>query len=207
VEDITDGRSGLDFTLRVPGLRNWLTFYTEAFTEDEFSPIAYWRNSAIWSGLYLPRFPKIPKLDLRVESGYTDLPGSLQTGAPNSHYSPGIFYINGRFNDGYTNGGNLLGNWMGRQSQGTQVWSTYRFSPRNLIEASYRHQKVSQQWMPGGATINDVSIGAQYWFHQRWNVNASVQYEKWNYPLLAPSPQTNIATSVGVTFAPFGGRL
>jgi hypothetical protein len=192
--DPGDRRSGLDFSLRVPGLRNWLTIYTEAFVEDEFSPIAYWRNSAIWSGLYLPRIPKLPKLDLRVESGYTDLPGDLQTGQPGSHYGPGIFYSNSRYPNGYTNAGYLLGNWMGRQSQGTQAWSTYHLSPRNLIQASYRHQKVSQQWMPGGATINDASIGAQYWFHRNWNVNASVQYEKWNFP-------------VQVQFAPVGGRL
>ena len=206
-DDITSGHSGLDFTLRVPGLRNWLTFYTEALVMDEFSPIAYWRNSAIWSGLYLNRFPKLPKLDLRVESGYTDLPGDLQTGAPNSHYPPGIFYHNDRFPNGYTNAGNLFGNWMGRQSQGTEAWSTYRFSPRNYIQASYRHQKVSQQWMPGGATINDASIGTAYWFRQNWNVSASVQYEKWNYPILAPGPQTNVTTSFGIAFAPVGGRV
>ena len=206
-EDITFGNSGLDFTLRVPGLRNWLTFYTEALVRDEFSPIAYWRNSAIWSGLYLNRVPKIPKLDLRVESGYTDLPGDLQTGAPNSHYSRGIFYYNDRFPNGYTNDGNLLANWMGRQSQGTEAWSTYRFNPRNYIQASYRHQKVSQQYMPGGATINDASIGTGYWFREKWNVSATVQYEKWNYPLLAPRPQTNIVSSVGIAFAPFGGRV
>ena len=174
---------------------------------DEFSPIAYWRNSAIWSGLYLNRVPKIPKLDLRVESGYTDLPGDLQTGAPNSHYSRGIFYYNDRFPNGYTNDGNLLANWMGRQSQGTEAWSTYRFNPRNYIQASYRHQKVSQQYMPGGATINDASIGTGYWFREKWNVSATVQYEKWNYPLLAPRPQTNIVSSVGIAFAPFGGRV
>jgi hypothetical protein len=205
-EDITDGRSGLDFSLRVPGLRNWLTFYTEAFVEDEYSPIAYWRNSAIWSGLYLPRIPKLPKLDLRVESGYTDLPGGLQSGAPNSHYGPGIFYYNSRYPNGYTNDGNLLGNWMGRQSQGTQAWSSYRFGPRDLVEASYRHQKVSQQWMPGGATLTDASLSAQHWFQKSWNLNVSVQYESWNLPLLGPTPQANIVSSVGIMFAPLGGH-
>ena len=142
-----------------------------------------------------------------MESGYTDLPGDLQTGGPASHYAPGIFYWNARYRNGYTNDANLLGNWMGRQSQGTQVWSTYRFSPRNLIQASYRHQKVSQQWMPGGATLMDVSVGTQYWIHGHWNVNASVQYEQWKFPLLAAGPQTTIVSSVGIMFAPVGGRV
>src|SRR5882762_6814197 len=117
--DPGDRRSGLDFTFRIPRVKNGLKFYTEAFVEDEFSPIAYWRNAAIWSGLYLAQVPKLNKLDLRVEAGYTDLPGNLQTGAPDSHYTPGIFYANDRYPNGsYTNGGDLLGNWMGRQSQG-----------------------------------------------------------------------------------------
>src|SRR5437016_7859681 len=159
--DPGDRRSGLDFTWRVPGAKNWLSFYTEALVEDEFSPIVYWRNSAIWSGMYLAQFPKLNKLDLRVEAGYTDLPGNLQNGSPGAHYGPGIFYSNTRYPSGsYTNDGNLLGNWMGRQSQGAQAWSTYRFSPRNFIQASFRHQKVSKQFMPGVSKLTDVSIRA-----------------------------------------------
>src|SRR5262249_199494 len=51
--DPGDRRSGLDFTYKIPWMRNWLTFYTEAFSEDEFSPIAYWDRSAVHSGLYM----------------------------------------------------------------------------------------------------------------------------------------------------------
>src|SRR5580704_8508724 len=95
--DPGDRRSGLDFTFRIPGVKTGLNFYTEAFVEDEFSPIAYWRNAAIWSGMYLAQIPRLNKLDFRVEAGYTDLPGNLQTGAQGSHYGPGIFYSNGAY--------------------------------------------------------------------------------------------------------------
>jgi hypothetical protein len=201
--DPGDRRSGLDFTFRIPGVKTGLNFYTEAFVEDEFSPIAYWRNAAIWSGLYLAQIPKLNKLDFRVEAGYTDLPGDLQTGGPNSHYSSGLFYSNGRYPNGsYTNGGDLLGNWMGRQSQGAQAWSNYRFSPRSFIQASFRHQKVSQQFMPGGGSLTDVSLSANLWLRNDLSASGSVQYERWLYPIITPGAKTNVTTSLQMIFWP-----
>jgi hypothetical protein len=201
--DPGDRRSGLDFTFRIPRVKNGLNFYTEAFVEDEFSPIAYWRNAAILSGLYLAQVPKLNKLDLRVEAGYTDLPGNLQTGAPDSHYTPGIFYSNTRYPSGsYTNDGHLLGNWMGRQSQGVQAWSNYRFSPRSFIQASFRHQKVSQQYMPGGGTLTDVSLSANFWLRDDLSVSGAIQHERWLYPIITPGAQTNVASSVQLVFWP-----
>jgi membrane-associated phospholipid phosphatase len=202
-DDPGDRRSGLDFSLRIPRVKDGLKFYTEAFVEDEFSPIAYWRNAAIWSGLYLAQVPKLNKLDFRVEAGYTDLPGALQTGSPESHYGRGIFYSNERYPAGcYTNDGNLLGNWMGRQSQGAQAWSNYRFSPRSFIQASFRHQKVSQQFMPGGGSLTDASLSANFWVRDDLSVSGSIQYERWLYPVITPGAQTNVTTSLQLVFWP-----
>jgi hypothetical protein len=201
--DPGDRRSGLDFTLRIPGVKDGLSFYSEAFVEDEFSPIAYWRNAAIWSGMYLAQVPKVNKLDFRVEAGYTDLPSGLQNGTPQSHYGNGIFYSNGRYPDGsYTNDGYLLGNWMGRESQGVQAWSNYRFSPRSFIQASFRHQKVSQQFMPGGGSLTDASLSANFWLRDDLSVSGSVQYERWLYPIITPGAQTNFTSSMQLTFWP-----
>jgi hypothetical protein len=206
--DPGDRRSGLDFTFRIPGVKTGLNFYTEAFVEDEFSPIAYWRNAAIWSGLYLAQIPKLNKLDLRVEAGYTDLPGNLQTGAPDSHYAPAIFYSNGRYPSGsYTNGGDLLGNWMGRQSQGVQAWSNYRFSPRSFIQASFRHQKVGQQYMPGGGSLTDVSLNVNCWLSNDLSVSSTFQYERWLYPIITPRAQTNVTTSLQLVFWPQSWKM
>jgi len=201
--DPGDRRSGLDFTLRIPGVKDGLSFYTEAFVEDEYSPIAYWRNAAIWSGLYLAQIPKLNKLDFRVEAGYTDLPSGLQNGTPESHYAPGIFYSNGAYPNGsYTNGGDLLGNWMGRDSQGVQAWSNYRFSPRSFIQASFRHQKVGQQYMPGGGSLTDVSLSANCWLRNDLSVSGSVQYERWSYPIITTGARSNVTTSLQVVFWP-----
>jgi len=205
--DPGDRRSGLDFTFRIPHVKDGLNFYTEAFVEDEFSPIAYWRNAAIWSGLYLAQVPKLNKLDLRVEAGYTDLPSDLQNGTTGSHYTPGIFYSNGRYPSGsYTNDGNLLGNWMGRQSQGVQAWSNYRFSPRSFIQASFRHQKVSQQYLPGGGTLTDISLSANCWLRNDLSVSSTIQYERWLFPIITPGAQTNVTTSLQLVFWPQSWR-
>jgi hypothetical protein len=141
--DPGDGRTEFDLSYRLPGMRKWATFYADGFSEDQISPLAYWDRSAWVSGIYFPQLPKIPKLDLRLEGGYTDLPIG---GAVGHAY----FYFNYRYRDGYTNWGNLLGNWMGRQAQVAQAWSTYWFTPRNNLQFSFRHQKVSKQFLGGG---------------------------------------------------------
>ena len=193
--DPGDRRSGVDFSYRVPGLRNWLTFYGDAFTEDEFSPLGYPRKSAIEGGIYFPRIPGIPKLDLRLEGGTTapvDFPDCA-----------GCFYVNGRYPGGsYVNGGNLIGSWLGRGGQGERVWSTYWLSSRNKIQFEYRHQKVDGDYLPQGGTLNDGGVNLEFQVRPDVTLSGSLQYEKWNYPLLAPEPKSNWATSVGFTFWP-----
>jgi membrane-associated phospholipid phosphatase len=192
--DPGDRRTGIDLTYRLPWMRDWLTFYTEALSEDEFSPIAYWDRSATYSGLFMPRMPKIPKLDLRVEGGYTDL--------PYNPYGPGIFYANSRYPNGFTNDGNLLGSWIGRQSQAWRAWGTYHLNAKDFVQAAYRHEKVSQKFMPGGATLNDFSVSGQHWLRSNVMLSGSLQYEKWNFPVLAPMKQSNVSTYLQFTYWP-----
>src|SRR5713101_787966 len=194
-DDPGDRRSGVDFSYRIPGIRQWLTFYGDAFTEDEFSPLGYPRKSAIRGGIYMPRIPGIPKLDLRLEGGSTvppDFPGCF-----------GCFYVNNRYPDGsYTNLGNLVGSWLGRGGQGEQARSTYWLTSRNKIQFNYRHQKVSGQYLPQGGTLNDGGVRADFWLGATVMLSGSVQYEKWNYPVLDPLPRSNVTTSIQLTFWP-----
>jgi hypothetical protein len=195
VDNPGDRRSGVDFSYRIPGLRKWLTFYGDAFDEDEFSPLGYPRKSAIRGGIYMPQIPGIPKLDLRLEGGSTvppDFPGCV-----------GCFYVNNRYPDGsYTNLGNLVGNWLGRAGQGEQAWSTYWITARNKIQLNYRHQKVSAQYLPQGGTLNDGGVNMDFWLGASVMLSGSVQYEKWNYPVLDPLPRSNLTTSIQFTFWP-----
>jgi hypothetical protein len=95
---------------------------------------------------------------------------------------------------------------MGRQSQGVQAWSNYRFSPRSFIQASFRHQKVSQQYMPGGGTLTDVSLSASFRLRNDLSASGSVQYERWLYPIITPGVQTNVTTSLQLVFWPQSWR-
>ena len=193
--DITDPRSGVDFSYRIPGLRKWLTFYGDAFTEDEPSPLAYPRKSAIQGGLYMPQIPGIPKLDLRLEGGTT-----APVDFPECH---GCFYTNDRYPGGsYLNGGNLIGSWLGRGGQGERVWSTYWLSSRNKIQFRFHHQKVDGDYLPHGGTLNDGGVNVDFQVRPDVTVSGFVQYVKWNYPILSPGVQSNVTTSLQLTFWP-----
>jgi len=193
--DPGDRRSGLDWSYRLPKLRDWLTFYGDAFTDDQYSPIAYLDRSAIRGGLFLSHFPALPKLDLRVEGVYTDVPAG-------GHLSHGFFYSNDRYRSGYTSDGYLLASWIGREGQGAQAWTNYWFSPRSRLQLNYRHQKVSQQFIPGGGTLTDVALRGDYQASSSISFSASVQYEKWLFPVIQPNAATNVSAMAEVLFQP-----
>jgi hypothetical protein len=195
VDDPGDRRSALDFSYRLPKLRNWLTFYANGFADDQFSPIAYADRSAWTAGLYAPKLPHIRNLDLRAEGLYTDLP----IGGGVSH---GFFYLNRRYPNGYTNSGNLIGSWIGRQSQGARAISTYHLGPRAKIQFDYRHQKISNQFVREGGTITDGSVGTDFHVRDGVLIRAHLQYEWWNIPAIARGQQSNWTSSVQVTIEP-----
>jgi hypothetical protein len=190
-----DRRSGVDFAYRIPKLRKWLTFYGDGFTDDEFSPIGYFDRSAWHAGIYLPQIPRFHKLDFRVEGVYTDNPLGGKLG-------PGFFYSNLTWRSGYRNQGNLIGSWIGRGGQGAQAWTTYHFDPKSFIQLSFRHQKVSQEFIPGGGTLADFGVHADFWIRPDLSVSSFVQYEKWKFPVLANGAQSNVTTSFQLTFRP-----
>ncbi|HWH59814.1 MAG TPA: capsule assembly Wzi family protein, partial [Terriglobales bacterium] len=194
--DPGDRRGAFDFTYRLPKLRNWITFYADAFTDDEISPWRRWDKAAVTSGIYMPRIPKIPKLDFRAEGIYTDPPG-IRPGLPR-----GFFYWNDRFVSGYTDGGNLIGSWIGRQGQGANAWATYWFTPKDNLQLSFRHEKVSKRFIPSGGTITDGGARASVWLNSTWSVSASLQYETWDFPVISAKRQTDVASSIQVTFWP-----
>ena len=194
-QDPGDRRSGMDWSYRLPKLRDWLTFYGDAFAEDQFSPIAYWDRSAIRGGLYFSHLPKVQRLDLRVEGVYTDVPA----GGALSH---GFYYFNFRFKEGYTNQGQLLGSWIGREGQGAQAWSNYWFNARDRLQINFRHQKVSQQFVPGGGSLTDIGAKVDYWPWQTVGFSTSIQYERWLFPVITPGPQRDISGSIGIQIQP-----
>jgi hypothetical protein len=195
-----DRRSGVDFTYRIPKLRNWLTFYGDGFTDDQFTPIAYADRSAWHAGIYAPQLPGIKKLDFRAEGVYTDNPIGGAVG-------PGFYYFNYTWRTGYRNAGNLIGSWIGRGGQGAQAWSTYWLSPRKSIQVNYRHQKVSKDFIPNGGTLSDIGVRADLWLRSDLSISSSLQYEQWNFPVVLPGAQSNVTGSLQLTYWPSHGML
>jgi hypothetical protein len=193
-----DRLSGLDFSYRLPKLRNWLTLYGNGFANDQiiFLPTGY-PERAVWSaGIYAPRLPRLPRLDLRLEGVYTDIH------VANNQQVPGFYYSNFRYLDGYVNNGNLLGSWIGRQGQGAQAWTNYWFNARDRVQFNFRHQKVSQEFIPGGGTLTDVGVRADYWVRPNVSLSTSVQYERWLFPVIQPNAERNVSASVEILFQP-----
>lgn len=188
-------RSGIDFNYRI---KNAVSLYTDSFTEhDEISPIVGPDVAAWLAGIYIPRLPRLPKMDLRVEGVYTDPPIGGNVGS-------GFFYYNPTWISGFTNAGNLMGNWVGRQGQGVQAWTTYWFTPRNKLQFEFRHLKVSHEFIPNGGTLADASVRADLWVHSSFSLSAAVQYEAWTYPVISPTRQSNVSSMLQLTFWPKG---
>ena len=187
--------TGINVSYRVPKLRNWAVFYVDGMANDEPNPIAYPQDSAFNPGLYFPRLPMLPKLDLRVEGIYTNIPG---------YPGLGPYYENARYAQGYTNYWQIIGSWVGRQGDGIQAWSTYWFSPRNKIQFGYRRQYVDPVLLGGGG-LNDFSTSVDWQFKHDIQISSTVQYERWNFPLLSSVPKNNVSASFQIMFWPTHG--
>jgi hypothetical protein len=184
--------SAADLSYRVPGLRNWLTFYLDSLVVDEVSPIGSTRAN-VNPGIYMPQFPKILKLQLRAE-GVNE--------STTQEFVPGFVYFDQRrYLNGYTNDGNLLASWMGRAGRGGQGWLTYSFSPRTQFELGYRLQEVSPRFIEGGRLV-DYSAQTQFMLGAQLSVSGFVQYEQWRFPVVSANRQSDVTASVQLTYYP-----
>jgi membrane-associated phospholipid phosphatase len=184
-----------DFSYKLPFLRDWVTLYTDSVIHDDPSPLSAPRRAFTVAGLYVSHFPRLDKLDLRVESGYTDSPAiPKQFGR--------FVYYEFIYHDLYTNKANLLGSWIGREGKGTQVWSNYWLNTYSSIQISYRNFKIANQFVPGGGTQNDFSAGARLRIRNDWELLTNFQYEQWTVPVLAPNRKSDFLSSIQLTYWP-----
>ena len=144
-------------------------------------------------GLYMPKLPKLNKMDFRAE-----IIGTPHT----TEFPPGFVYWDfRRYRSGYTNDGNLLASWIGRAGRGGQGWLTYWFSPRSTLQFGYRYQKVDRDFLDGGH-LYDFSIRPQLMLNHNMNLSGTVQFEHWYFPLLSTDSRTNVMAQVQLTFFP-----
>ena len=187
--------TGINATYRLPKLRDWVTLYIDGMANDEPNPIAYPQDSAFNPGLYFARIPKIPNLDLRVEGIYTNIPG---------YPGLGPYYANARYAQGYTDYWQIIGSWVGRQGDGIQAWSTYWFSSRNKIQFGYRRQWVDPIYLGGGG-LNDFSTSVDWLVKRDIQLSSTLQFERWNFPMLSAVPKSNVSASFQIMFWPTHG--
>lgn len=190
-----DQRNSFDFSYRLPGIRKWVMLTGNAVQEEYPSPWAAPRRAPWNPGIYMPQIPKLPKLDLRIEGTYTNVPSAHNVGLGRFIYWE-LFY-----RDGYTNQGNLLGNWIGREGTGFQAWSTYWLSPRSTVQVNFRRATVSRDFLEGGE-YTDFGARADLLLRPQLSLYGSVQYEQWDFPLLSPVRNSNFTTSIQLTYWP-----
>jgi len=186
--------SQFDFSYRLPWLRKWVTLYTDSIVHDDASPVDAPRRAAVNPGVYLSHFPKLPHLDFRVEAVSTDPPPAPGGG----HF----IYFEDAYHDVYTNKGNLLGSWIGREAKGGQAWLTYWLSPQESIQLGYRNVKASQQFVPSGTTQNDFSVRAVFRVKRDIELNLFEQLEFWKAPVLATGLQKDFTSALQITYFP-----
>jgi hypothetical protein len=199
-----------DFSWRLPFLRNWLTLYTDGEVHDDVSPIDAPRRAGWRPGIYLSHTPGLPKLDFRAEATYTDPPVSTSV-------SGRFMYWESIQRQGYTNNGQIMGDWIGREGKGGQAWMTWHMSGNEWIQGSYRRQKVAKDFVlgsptqidpstgfliQGGTTLDDFGVQAVKRFRKDLEINGSFLLEHWKAPFYLPGQQTVTATTISLTWYP-----
>lgn len=184
-----------DFSYRLPKLRNWLTLYSDSEAHDDVNPIDAPQHASIAPGLYLSHVPGVPKLDLRAEAAYTD--------PPNAPGGGGKFeYWEQIQKQGYTNQGQIFGDWIGREGKGGQGWITYHFSGNEWFQVGVRHQKTPHDFIPGGTTLNDINFQVVKRLGNDFEINGNFAYEQYKAPIYLPGQQTVTTTTIQLTWFP-----
>ncbi len=196
-----------DFSYRLPFVRNWLTLYSDSEVHDDVSPIDAPRRAAIRPGIYLTHVPGLPRLDVRVEAASTDPPSSTVGGRKYGHF----MYYETIERQGYTNQGQLFGDWIGREDKGGQAWVTYHLSGNEWIQLSARNQKATKDFIPGststvfvpgGTTLNDIAVQMAKRIHKDFEINGTFNLEHWKAPVYLPGQQTVTTTTIHITWYP-----
>jgi hypothetical protein len=176
-------------------VRHWFTLYSDSEVHDDVSPADAPRRAGWRPGLYLSHVPGIPKLDLRLEAVSTDPPVRNSNGG---HF----MYYESIQKQGYTDQGQIFGDWIGREAKGGQAWATYHLSGNEWVQVSARNQKAERDFISGGTTINDIDFQAVKRFGKEFEVNGKFSFEHWKAPIYLTGQQTVTTTTIQLTWYP-----
>jgi hypothetical protein len=127
-------------------------------------------------------------------------------------------YWEGIQKQGYTNQGQLFGDWIGREDKGGQAWITYHLSGNEWLQVGLRNQKATKATsfpahdpdlhcpirpLPGGGTtLNDINFQAVKRIGKDFEVNGNFALEHWKAPIYLPGQQTVTTTTIQLTWFP-----
>lgn len=187
--------SDFNFSYRLPFVRRYATFYVDSIAHDDVTPLSAPRRAAYRTGLYISQFPKLPKLDFRVEAVTTD-PGVSRSNAGQFNYFE-IVQL-----QGYTNKGYIMGDWIGREAKGGQAWLTYHLSGNEWVQLEYLNKKTPKDFIPGGTTQNQFKASVVKRLGENVELNAWLQYEGWKAPIYKSGLQKDTTAAVQLTWFP-----
>jgi len=70
------------------------------------------------------------------------------------------------------------------------------------LQFNFRHQKVSQQYLPQGGSLTDAGVRSDYWIRSNLSLSGTVQYERWLIPAIQPGSNKNVSATVEILFQP-----
>ncbi|HEV2620072.1 MAG TPA: capsule assembly Wzi family protein, partial [Acidobacteriaceae bacterium] len=190
--------SSFEFNWRLPWLNHWVTLYTDSMIHDDINPIDAPRHAGVRPGLFLSRIPGVPRLDLRFEGVNTDPETSRSAGGS-------YLYTEAIQLQGYTNKGFIMGDAIGREGQGGQAWLTYHLSPREMVQTSFRHNKVADDFIPGGTTQNSFDVHVVKRLREKVELSAEIQQEWWKAPVYQAGEKTDTVATFQLTIYPQHG--
>jgi hypothetical protein len=103
---------------------------------------------------------------------------------------------------GYTNKGNILGDWIGREAKGGQAWLTWHLSGNEWVQVEYLNKKSAKDFIPGGTSQGQFRVDVVKRIGPQVEVNGWFQHERWSAPVYLPGVQNNNTVTVQVTFFP-----
>ncbi len=81
------------------------------------------------------------------------------------------------------------------------AWATYWLSGQKKIQLAYRRQYNDPIFLGGGG-LNDVSATVDWLVKRDIQISPTVQYERFNFPLVSPTPKTNVAVGLQIMLWP-----
>jgi hypothetical protein len=197
---LSDQHMSFDFQYR---FGRYGTFYGEFLGSDNIHPFDAPTRMATNTGVYFPRLPGLPHMDLRLEGYYTESPcepncGGNGTPGPASQ----LHYWHSDYRSGYTNTGVILGNSIGRAGIGYQAWLTYWFSATNKLQLNFKKSLVSDSFVPIGAHWTDFGVRHELYRRSGLYVKSAFQLERiGQYPFLFSGRVKNVTASLELGFA------